>query len=89
MLKLAMHEHGCAVAKQIVLYGDEFCLMVRACPGHLSGLSISLWKYVVYVAFVWARRALNSPKWRFLARAGDAGGHTATGVLGAAGQQRV
>jgi hypothetical protein len=28
-----------------------------------------LWKSILYGAFVWARRALNSPKWRFPARA--------------------
>jgi class 3 adenylate cyclase len=38
-------------------------------PGRLSALSVSLCKSVFYGAFVWARRALKSQKWRFPARA--------------------
>ena len=38
-------------------------------PGRLSALSISLCKSVLYGIFVWARRALNSQKRRFPARA--------------------
>ena len=38
-------------------------------PGHLSTLSVFLCKSVFYGAFVWARRALNSRKRRFPARA--------------------
>jgi hypothetical protein len=37
--------------------------------GRLSALSIFLWKYILYGAFVWARRALNSQKRRLPARA--------------------
>ena len=33
---------------------------VRAAPGRLSALSIFLCKSILYGAFVWARRALNS-----------------------------
>ena len=33
-------------------------------PGRLSALSVFLCKSVFYGAFVWARRALNSQKWR-------------------------
>jgi hypothetical protein len=40
-------------------------------PGRLSALSISLCKSVLYGIFVWARRALNSQKRRFPARAVD------------------
>jgi hypothetical protein len=45
---------------------------VRAVPGRLSALSVFLCKSVLYVAFVWARRARrarNSQKRRFPARA--------------------
>ena len=38
---------------------------VRARRGRLSGLSVSLCKSIFYGAFVWARGALNRPKWRF------------------------
>jgi hypothetical protein len=41
-------------------------------PGRLSALSVSLCKSVFYGAFVWARRALNSQKRRFPARAVEA-----------------
>ena len=37
--------------------------------GRLSALSIFLWKYILYGAFVWARRALNIQKRRLPARA--------------------
>jgi beta-galactosidase len=37
--------------------------------GRLSALRVSLYKSILYGAFVWARRALNSRKWRFPARA--------------------
>ena len=39
------------------------------CPGHLSGLSVSHSKSVLYGTFVWARRVLNNQKRRFPARA--------------------
>jgi hypothetical protein len=42
---------------------------VRPRPGRLSGLGIFHCESVLYGAFVWARRALNSPKRRFAARA--------------------
>jgi hypothetical protein len=42
---------------------------VRARPGRLSAHSVSHSKSILYVAFVWARRALNRPKRRFPARA--------------------
>jgi hypothetical protein len=42
---------------------------VRARPGRLSTLSVSHSKSFFYGAFAWARRALNSPKRRFPARA--------------------
>jgi hypothetical protein len=38
-------------------------------PGRLSGLRVFLYKSVFYGVFVWARRALNGRKRRFLARA--------------------
>ena len=44
---------------------------VRARPGRLSALSVFLCKSVLYGVFVWARRALNSRKWHFPARAGQ------------------
>ena len=43
---------------------------VRALPGRLSALSVSLCKPVFYGAFVWARRALNSQKRRLPAPPG-------------------
>ena len=47
---------------------------VRARPGRrLSALSVSHRKSLLYGAFVWARRALNSPNRRFLARVGSRG----------------
>ena len=45
---------------------------IIVCPGRrgrLSALSVFLCKSVFYGVFVWARRALNSQKWRFPARA--------------------
>ena len=42
---------------------------VRAARGRLSALRVFLCKSVFYGAFVWARRALNSQKRRFPARA--------------------
>ena len=50
-----------------------FAETVRARPGRLSAFSVSDSKSVLYGAFVWVCRALNSPKRRFPARAG--GGH--------------
>ena len=43
---------------------------VRAAQGRLSAICVFLWKSILYGAFVWACRALNSPKRRFPARAG-------------------
>ena len=43
---------------------------VRARPGRLSALSVFHSKSILYGACVWERRALNSPKRRFPARAG-------------------
>jgi hypothetical protein len=48
---------------------------VRAAPGPLSAISVFLCKSVLYGAFVWAHRALNSRKWRFPARAVRRGRH--------------
>jgi hypothetical protein len=45
-------------------------LTVRAIPRRLSSISIFLRKSVLYGAFVWEHRALNSRKRRFPARAG-------------------
>jgi hypothetical protein len=45
------------------------CTTVRAVPGWLSAISVFLCKSVFCGVFVWARRALNSQKWRFPARA--------------------
>ena len=45
---------------------------ITVCPGRrgrLSALSVFVCKSVFYGVFVWARRALNSQKWRFPARA--------------------
>jgi hypothetical protein len=46
-----------------------FGLTVRARPGRFSALSVSHCISVLYGTFVWAGRALNNRKWRFLARA--------------------
>jgi hypothetical protein len=51
-------------AENMIAFGS-----VRAALGRLSALSGFLCKYVLYGAFVWARRALNSQKRRFPARA--------------------
>ena len=48
---------------------DHFDDTVRARRGRLSALSVFLLKSILYGAFVWARRALNSEKRRFPARA--------------------
>jgi predicted DNA-binding WGR domain protein len=48
---------------------EPFCTDCPGPPGRLSTLSIFLCKSVFYGAFVWARRALNSQKRRFPARA--------------------
>ena len=45
------------------------CPTVRAAQGLLSALSVFLCKLCLYGVFVWARRALNSQKRWFLARA--------------------
>ena len=42
---------------------------VRARPGRLSTIGVPHSKSILYGVFVWARRALNSPKRRFSARA--------------------
>jgi hypothetical protein len=42
---------------------------VRAAQGRLIGLSVFLWKFILYGAFVWACRALNGSKRWFPARA--------------------
>jgi hypothetical protein len=46
-----------------------YCKTVRARP---RALSVSLSQSFLYGAFMWARRALNSQKWRFPARAEQA-----------------
>jgi hypothetical protein len=43
--------------------------VVRARSGRLSALRVLYSESVLYAAFVWARRLLNSPKRRFPARA--------------------
>jgi hypothetical protein len=50
--------------------GPELYGTVRARPGRLSALSVSHSESGLYVAFVWARGALNRKKRRFPARAG-------------------
>ena len=54
--------HGVLVAKQNQLDSPDWMmgLTVRAAEGRLSALSIFLCKSILYGAFVWARRALNS-----------------------------
>ena len=48
-------------------FGAEACCCPGR-PGRLSALSVFLGKSVFYGVFVWARRALNSQKWRSPAR---------------------
>jgi hypothetical protein len=64
---------------------------VRALSERLSGLSVFHSKSLLYGAFVWARRVLNSQKRRFPARAGGgqarAGRVGGRGVAAAAGQR--
>ena len=50
---------------------EEFDWTVRARPERLSALSVSHSKSILYGAFVWVRRALNSPKRRFPAPPGS------------------
>ena len=53
-----------------------FCAMtVRTRPGRTSALRVSHSKLLLHGAFVWAHRALNSQKRRFLARAGSGEPH--------------
>ena len=53
-----------AAPQEYGLFYEEFkrqgSSTVRARPGRLSALSVSPSKSVLYGAFVWARRALNS-----------------------------
>jgi hypothetical protein len=58
--------------------------MARARPGRLSALSVFLCKSVLYGVFVWARRALNSQKWRVPARAVRGGDRSASADGGGA-----
>ena len=60
--------------------GKKLDAIVRGLSGRLSGLRAFHSKSVSYGVFVWARRAFNRPKWRFLARAGHA--KTAAGGVG-------
>ena len=53
----------------LVESADIELITVRARPGRLSALSVSHSKSILYGAFVWACRALNSSKRRFPARA--------------------
>ena len=52
-----------------ISYAPTRAMTVRAAQGRLSAIRLFLWKSILYGAFVWARRALNSRKWRFPARA--------------------
>jgi hypothetical protein len=62
---------------------------VRAALERLSALSVFLCRSVFYGAFVWARRALNSQKRRFPARAvGHGARRLADGVEGPHGRVR-
>jgi tRNA G18 (ribose-2'-O)-methylase SpoU len=65
---------GEAVPERLAIaFGTESVgCTVRAVPGRLSAISVFLCKSVFYGVFVWARRALSGPKWRFPARAGGA-----------------
>ena len=51
------------------LLAEQMIFTVRARRGRLIGLSVFLCKSVLYGAFVWACRALNSQKRRFPAGA--------------------
>ena len=66
---------GMSAAQKALLLGAFFPVFtpVRAAlQGRLSALSVSHSKPVLYSAFVWARRALNIQKRRFLTRAVNA-----------------
>jgi hypothetical protein len=52
-----------------VLRGGRLRVTVRAVLGRLSAIIVFLFRSVLHGAFVWARRALNSQKRRFPARA--------------------
>ena len=58
------------IAPQLVIEALFLFGSPSARPGRLSALSVSHSKSVLYGAFVWAHRALNSSKWWFPARAG-------------------
>jgi diketogulonate reductase-like aldo/keto reductase len=55
--------HGIVYESYGAMRGCPFT--VRAALGWLSALRVFLWKYILYGAFVWVRRALNSRKRRF------------------------
>ena len=61
--------HGIVYESYGAMRGCPFT--VRAALGWLSALRVFLWKYILYGAFVWVRRALNSRKLRFPARAAE------------------
>jgi hypothetical protein len=63
----SLAELAAAIGEQSIA-ASVFLATVRAGPGRLSFLSISLCASVFYGAFVWARRALNCQKRRFPAR---------------------
>ena len=73
MLLLALSsyevEWGGVPMKTTFQWVNFFFVTARARPGRLSGLSVFHRKSILYETFVWARRTLNRPKWRFLARA--------------------
>ena len=66
-----MHDEarGCHDLKHLDVQNRAHIEAVRARPGQLRALSILHSESFSYGAFVWARRALNSPKRRFPARA--------------------
>jgi hypothetical protein len=68
-----VEERGLSPETVAALYRTLY--VCPGCRGRLSALSIFLCESVFYGTFVWARRALNSPKRRFLARAVTVGFH--------------
>ena len=68
-----MEARGLEAVRLLPALLDGSLQAVRARRGRLSALSVSHSKSVLYGGFVWARRALNSQKRRFLAPPGRCG----------------
>jgi hypothetical protein len=82
--EVVVREGEVADSVYLVVAG-KLAVTVRAVPGRLSAISVFLLKSILYGAFVWAHRALNDPKRRFPARAGNTTGEPGNVVLRSSG----